>query len=145
MATFKNNPVRISYPAETVYSKISNPENLRSLMSSVPVDQIPADKRAMLENIKVTSDSIEVPGGPVGSLTFKISEKKEPTLVKFDGVGSPVAMSLAINISPDGADACLAEVEIDIALPKMVLAMMSGPIQQMADQFGMLLKSVPFA
>lgn len=145
MATFRNNPVVIAYPAENVYAKVSNPENLRGLLSTLPVDQIPEDKRAMLENIKVTSDSIEVPGGPVGSLTFKITEKIEPTLVKFAGVGAPVAMSLAVRITPEGSDACTAEVEIDLALPKMLLPMVSGPIQQMADQFGMLLKALPYA
>lgn len=81
----------------------------------------------------------------MGALTFKIKERVEPTLVKLDGEGSPVPLTLAMHITPTGADSCTAKVEIDIALPAMLKPMVSGPLQKMADQFGQVLKAIPFS
>ena len=145
MAIYNSDSVRLSSPAETVYSKLSNLENLRSLLEKVPADQIPEDKRAMFDSISITPDSISVPGGPVGSLTFKVVEKGEPVLIKLNGEGSPVPLTLAMHITPEGADACTAKVEIDIAIPAMLKPMVGGHIQKMADQFGQVLKAIPFA
>lgn len=145
MALYSSSPVSLASSAENVYSKLSNLENLRALLDKVPADQIPEDKRAMYESITITSDSITVPGGPVGALTFKIKERVEPTLVKLDGEGSPVPLTLAMHITPTGADSCTAKVEIDIALPAMLKPMVSGPLQKMADQFGQVLKAIPFS
>lgn len=145
MAIYNSTPVRLQSPAETVFAKLSNLENLRSLLEKVPADRIPEDKRGMFESITITPESITVPGGPVGSLTFKVVEKKEPSLVKLSGEGSPVPLTLSMHIAPEGAGACTAKVEIDIAIPAMLKPMVGGHIQKMADQFGQVLKAIPFA
>lgn len=145
MATYQSPEVSLHAPAEAVFAKLSNLENLRSLLEKVPADQIPADKREMFDNITITADSITVPGGPVGSLTFRVKEKREPSLIRLEGEGSPVPLSLSLNISPDGADYSRAQAEIDIAIPAMLKPMVSGPIQKMADQFGQVLKAIPFS
>lgn len=145
MATYQSPEVSLHAPAEAVFAKLSNLENLRSLLEKVPADQIPADKREMFDNITITADSITVPGGPVGSLTFRVKEKREPSLIRLEGEGSPVPLSLSLSIAPDGADYSRAQAEIDIAIPAMLKPMVSGPIQKMADQFGQVLKAIPFS
>lgn len=145
MAIYNSDNISLSSSAEAVYSKLSNLENLRSLLEQVPADKIPEDKRAMFESISITPDSITVPGGPVGNLTFKVVEKHEPSLIKLTGEGSPVPLSLAMHITPEGPEACKAKVEIDIALPAMLKPMVGGHIQKMADQFGQVLKAIPFS
>ena len=145
MAIYNSEPVTLSSSAENVYAKLSNLENLRSLLEKVPADKIPEDKKAMFDSITITSDSITVPGGPVGSITFKVVEKVEPTLIKLDGQGSPVPLSLAIHITPDGPSSCYANVLVDIALPAMLKPMVGGHIQKMAEQFGQVLKAIPFS
>ena len=95
MATFNSEEVSLNAPAEAVFAKLSNLENLRSLLDKVPADQIPADKMEMFNSITITPDSITVPGGPVGALTFKVKEKINPSLIKLEGEGAPVPLSLA--------------------------------------------------
>lgn len=145
MAIYNSSEVSLHAPAESVFSKLSNLENLRSLLEKVPAEQIPADKREMFESITITPDAITVPGGPVGALTFRVIEKTEPSLIKLSGEGSPVPLTLAMHISPDGPEASKAKVEIDIALPAMLKPMVGGHIQKMADQFSQVLKAIPFA
>lgn len=145
MATFNSEEVSLNAPAEAVFAKLSNLENLRSLLDKVPADQIPADKLEMFNSITITPDSITVPGGPVGALTFKVKEKINPSLIKLEGEGAPVPLSLAMHISPLGADASSAKVVIDIAIPAMLKPMVSGPIQKMADQFSQILRAIPFS
>ncbi|MBD5355685.1 MAG: SRPBCC family protein [Bacteroides sp.] len=145
MAIFKSGEVSLHAPADTVFAKLSNLENLRSLLDKVPADQIPEDKRQMFESITITPDTITVPGGPVGSLTFRVKERIAPSLIKLEGEGSPVALNLSMHVAPDGSEYSRAQVEIDIAIPAMLKPMVSGPIQQMADQFSQVLKAIPFS
>ncbi len=75
MATYNSEEISLMAPAGAVYSKLSNLDNLRSLLEKVPADKIPADKLEMFNSISVTPDSVTVPGGPVGALTFRMKEK----------------------------------------------------------------------
>lgn len=145
MATYKSEKIGISYPAETVYSKLSNLEGLSSLLSDLPADRIPDDKKEMLENVKVTADTISFPAGPVGNLTLKVTEKVEPTLIRLEGQSTPVPMSLSLHVLPLTSDTCETYVEIELQIPAMLKPMVNGPLQQMADQFGQMLRQMPFA
>lgn len=145
MSTYSSDTVHLSASAESVYSKFSNLENLKNILQNVPEGKLPDDQKAMLQQISITADSITVPGGPVGSLTFKVVEKKEPSLVKLEAEGSPIALGIALHITPGTPDSCTAKAEIDIALPAMLKPMVGGQIQKMADQFGQMLKSISLA
>jgi len=145
MANYKSQPVTLSASATSVFSKFSNLENLRSLLEKVPADKIPADKREMFDNISITHDSISVPAGPVGNLTFRVVEKIEPSFIKLDAENSPIPLTMSLHISPTTAGSCTAFADIDISLPPMLKPMVGGHIQKMADQFGQVLKSIPFA
>ena len=49
MAIYNSSEVSLHAPAESVFSKLSNLENLRTLLDKVPAEQIPADKRAPIQ------------------------------------------------------------------------------------------------
>lgn len=145
MASYKSETVSLAYPAETVFTKLSNLEGLGEVIKNVPADQIPADQRAMLEQVKVTSDTITFPGGPVGEITLRLTETVSPTLIHLEGYGTPVPMNLAMHITPLTPDTCEAYVEIDLKIPAMLRPMVNGPLQKMADQFGQMLRQMPMA
>ena len=145
MSSYNSGAVKLNTSAENVYSKLSNLGNLRDILERVPADSIPADKRDLFNSLNVTADSISVPAGPIGSLTFRVVERKEPSLIKLAAENSPMPMSIALNLKPETDSACTADVDIDIALPAMLKPMVGGHIQKMADQFGQVLKSIPFA
>lgn len=145
MSVYKSDKIELSASAENVYNKLSNLENLRSMLENVPAESVPDDKREMFDSISITPDSISVPAGPVGNLTFRVVEKTEPSRIKLAAENSPIPLSLQMDLKPVDSSACEAQVVIDIALPAMLAPMIGGQIQKMADQFGQVLKAIPFS
>lgn len=144
MSSHKSEKVTLKASAEKVFSKLSNLEGLGDLLKNVPLDQVPADQRGMLEQVKVTPDTISFPAGPVGELTLAVAEKEDPTLIRLEGRGTPVPVSLAMHISPLTPELCEAYVEIDVKVPMMLAPMIGGTVQKMADQFANMLRQIPF-
>lgn len=144
MATFKSDITLVQGSAQTVFSKFSNLENLKSLLERIPADQIPDDKREMFDNLEITSDSLTIPAGPVGVLTLRLTEKVEPTLIRLEGENTPVPVSLMLHIMPEGESNCNVQVEIDLAIPAMLKPMVSGPVKKIVDQFAQVMQAIPF-
>lgn len=145
MAKYNSKKTVLSASAKAVFDKLSNLENLQDLLNKVPADKVPEDKRAMFENIKISPDNIEIPGGPMGSLLFRVVEKVEPSLIKLQGEGIPISMFLALHVTPLTDTTSEASVELDIDIPAMLRPMIGGQIQKIADQFGDVLGAIPFA
>lgn len=145
MAEYKSEEVRLHASAETVYEKLSNLEGLKELLGKLDENQIPADKREMFEQINITADTITIPGGgPVGQITLRLTDKVAPRLIKLVGEGTPVPVSLVLNIQPETADTCEAQVVFDLAIPAMLKPMVAGPLSKMTAQFAQVLQSIPF-
>jgi len=145
MATYKSEAVGLAYPAETVFNKLSNLEGLGNVLKNLPEDQISAEQRAQLEQVQVTSDTISFPGGPVGNITLHVSEVKAPTLISFEGQGTPVPLHMSMHITPLTPDTSEAFVEIDLQIPAMLKPMINGPMQKMTRQFAQMLRQVPIS
>lgn len=145
MAIYNSGNVTLDAPAEVVFDKLSNLENLQSMLDKVPADRIPEDKRQMFENIQITKDTIEVPGGPMGNLIFRVVEREAPSLIKLKGEGIPIEMALALKVKPLTEKTSEANMEIDINIPAMLKPMVGGQIQKIANQFGDVLGAIPFA
>lgn len=144
MAIFKAKPVGINAPAEAVYGKLSNLSNIKNMLASVPESSIPADKRELFDSVEITEDSIIFPAGPVGEITMKITEKLEPTLIHLEGVGTPVALSIELQIGIISDSQCEAVTAIDIAIPPMLKPMIGGTMQKMADQFTQVIGALKY-
>lgn len=145
MATYRSDEVTLKSSAQNVFDRLSNFESLRRLLLRVPEDQIPADKKEMFDNISLTEDSIEIPGGPVGNIRLRMVEKTSPTCIKLMGEGTPVPLSLQLNIHPVDDSMCRAFAQVDIEIPAMLRPMIAGPMQKMTEQFAQVLCSIPFA
>lgn len=143
MATYKSEIIKMAYPAERVFGRLSNLEGLKNILANVPEDKIPADQKEMLEKVSVTSDSISFPGGPVGDITLKLTELKSPTLICLKGEGTPVPLDLSMHITPLTPDTCESYVEINLQIPAMLKPMVNGPMQKMTDQFAQMLRQMP--
>lgn len=85
MATYKSESVSLRYSPETVFNKLSNLEGLRSVLQNVPSQDLPDDQRQALENINVTEDTIEIPGGPVGSVMLCVTRREPYSLIVLEG------------------------------------------------------------
>lgn len=144
MATYRSDDVTLGAPAEKVFNKLDNLQGLGEMIKNAPADQIPDDKREMLESITVTEDTISFPAGPMGAICLRKTQSVSPTLIRLEGQGTPVPMSLSLNILPMGEETSTAYVEIDLQIPAMLKPMVNGPLQKMTAEFANMLRAVPF-
>lgn len=144
MAVYKSDEVSLAVAADKVFSKLSNLEGLGNILKNVPEDKIPADKRQALEQVSVTSDSISFPGGPAGAITLRMAEKAEPSLIRLEGVNTPVPLSMMLHIISTGEETSEAQVEVDIKIPAMLKPMIGGTMQKMVNEFANMLRSIPY-
>ncbi|MDE5652771.1 MAG: SRPBCC family protein [Muribaculaceae bacterium] len=135
MSEFKSSKRSVAASAEAVYAKLSDLSSLGSVLSNIPEGALDADNRQLLEQVKSTPDSVTFPAGPVGEVTLQVARRVPPTLISLEGVGTPVALNLRLEITPSGSDACEVMVALDIAIPAMLKPMVGGTLQKMADQF----------
>lgn len=144
MATYKSDEVTLKADAQSVFNRLSDFESLKELLGKIPEDQIPADKKEMFDSIKLTNDSIELPGGPVGAIKLRVVEKTAPSRIKLKGEGTPVPLSLQLDLQPIDDSACRAQAKVDLEIPALLRPMISGPMQKMTEQFANVLRSIPF-
>ena len=78
MATYRSEDVTLGAPAETVFLKLDNLQGLGEMIRNAPAEQIPADKRDMLEKIEVTADTISFHSGPRGDSTLLKTQSVSP-------------------------------------------------------------------
>lgn len=134
----------VDAPASVVYEKLSNLENLKQLLDNLPADQIPEDKRQMFENLQITSDTISIPGGPVGAVKLRVTDKMPNSLIQLSGEGTPVAMYMRLEIEDKGASQCEVQVSMSLDIPVMLKPMVSGPLKKVVDQFIQVLGAIKF-
>ncbi len=144
METFKSEEVTLGVPAEVAFAKFDNLQGLGEMIKGAPEGQIPADKKEMLDKIKVTEDTITMPGGPVGEVKLRKVRSEAPVLIELVGEGTPVPMSLKMHLTPMPGETCVASIEIGIEVPKMLAPMIKGPLRKMTDDFAKMLRQVPF-
>ena len=133
----------MAYPASTVFEKYSDLEGLGELLKNVPEGYASADQMQMLSKIRVTSDTIVIPGGPVGEITLRVVERQAPTLIRLEGVGTPVPLGVSLHIVPLTPETCETYVQIDLQIPAIMKPMVNGPMQKMVDQFGQMMRQMP--
>lgn len=143
MADYNSKEVSLHGSATAVFSTLSHPESLRNFLKDAPLDQIPEDKRSILESFDISGDTITIKAGPAGAMTLKVNEVHEPDYVKYEGIGLPVQMFLIFRIQPVDTAVCRATVTIDAAIPMMLKPMIGPTLQKAADQFAQMLSSIP--
>ena len=144
MSTIKSETAVVNAPAVKVYEKLSNLDNLKPLLEMIPKESIPADKREMMDKLKITHDSISIPAGPVGDIKLRMTDLLPCSLIRLQGEGTPVPLGMQLEINDLGGDRSEVQVVIDIEIPAMLKPMVAGPLKKLADQFAQVLTAIPF-
>lgn len=144
MSEYKSDIKDITAPAQAVYEKLSNLEHLREFLDKVPEDKIPEDKREQLRQMKLTADSISVPGGPTGEVKLTIVKRQPNSLVTLKAADVPIDLNLEIRIGNRSETESTVQVAIVADLPMMLRGMVKGPFNQIVTQFADMLASIPY-
>lgn len=156
MSDYVSQVKTINASQEAVYNKISNLSNLSALKErmSDPAatqqlsEQFGEDKigAAMeyLQNVSFTPDTIEVGGTPVGALKLQIVEREEPKCVKLEGVGTPIPLTVWLQIVNRGEQEAAIRVTLRAELNFFMRQIVGKHLQQAADGLAEILSKINY-
>ncbi len=117
MSTFKSPEVIVNMSAEDLFNKISNLNNLKTIMPSE------------IEDFKSTKTTCSFKISDMPELALKISEKTEFSKITLTATESQVAFSLNCFITDKG-NQCQARLEVNAELNMMMSMMIERPLTQ---------------
>lgn len=133
MAKFTSKPTVVNTPAQAVADKFADLSRFQATL-----DAVPAEERAKIGDVRLTTDSIIMNTPQVGEIVLKVTDRT-PERVALQAVGSPVPMALTVDIEPEGDQASRLTTSIEVEIPAMLKPMIGGTLQKAADSFGQLM------
>lgn len=143
----KGKEVELQASAQAVFDRFSQPGNLHEFLDNIPEDKVPADKLEQLRAIRVTDDSITLPGGPAGSVKLVKDYCEAPEYISYRAADVPVDIKLILEIKPVTEQTCRVNASIKLEVPMMMkpmLSMVKPQLQQLVDGLADMLEKIPF-
>ena len=131
MAKYETKPVAVNQPIEALIDRFSD----ISLFQQ-KIEEIPAEERAKIGDVTFEADAICINTPQVGQLKFQVTERTAPGHIVFSAVGSPIPLSMVINIKSISESASEVVTAIDVEIPAMLRPLIGGKMQEAADKFG---------
>lgn len=143
-------------PQKAVYDKISDLSHLSALKERLAdpaakeqiSSQFGEDKTlaAMqyINKVTFTQDTVEVGDTPVGSLKLQIVEREEPKCVKLEGVGTPVPLTVWVQIVDRGEQESALRVTLRAELNFFMRQIVGKHLQQAADGLAEMLSKINY-
>lgn len=131
MAKYESKPVAVNQPIEALFGRFSD----ISLFQQ-KIEEIPAEERAKIGDVTFEADAICINTPQVGQLKFQVTERTAPGHIVFSAVGSPIPLSMVIDIKSISESASEVVTAIDVEIPAMLRPLIGGKMQEAADKFG---------
>lgn len=160
MTKYESTVKKIYAPIESVYAKLSDLTNLRSIQERLSdpafmdvIRQQAGDKVSdeqaqrlaeIVSKLQFDRDSVTSEAGPLGSLSLRIVEREDPKLVKFATENSPVAANLWIQLLPASDMQCAMKVTLGADLNFLLKQMLKGKLQDGVERFADMLAMLPY-
>ena len=136
MGQYESSVKCIPYSQERVYAKLEDLNNLEGLK-----DKLPADKG---KELTYNRDEATVNVPPVGNVTIRVVEREEPKCIKLEAVGSPLPVTLWIQIIPNGAEASKMRVVVKAEINFMLKAMVEKPLKEGIEKIAEALSLIAY-
>lgn len=137
MATYKGKSVTLPRPIGQIYEKVADLSQYRGL-----VEQLPEEQRERLNGVAFEGECIRMDAPAIGQLVFKISERIPTSRVSFSAEGSPVPLSLSLDLKEEGPESTSLTPSIKIDIPPMLRPFIGNKIQEASDKFGEVFTSL---
>lgn len=131
MAKYESKPVAVNQPIEALFDRFSD----ISLFQQ-KIEEITAEERAKIGDVTFEADAICINTPQVGQLKFQVTERTAPGHIVFSAVGSPIPLSMVIDIKSISESASEVVTAIDVEIPAMLRPLIGGKMQEAADKFG---------
>lgn len=117
-------------PAAELAEKFSDFRGMQARL-----DEMPAEERGLIGDVAFTQDSIVITTPQVGAITLRATQRT-PDRVVMQAEGSPVPMSITVEMHPVAADQTEVVGKMDVEIPVMLKALVGPALQKAVDQFG---------
>lgn len=136
MDTFESSIKEIKYSQETVFSKISDLNNLKSVEDKLPKDKI--------KSMTYDSDSVTITVDPVGSLSLRIIERQPYKTIKFVADQAPILFNMWIQLLPTSEESCKMKVTIKAELNMLTRNFLKKPLQDGVEKIATMISMIKF-
>ncbi len=134
MSQYESSVKRIPYPQERVYTKLEDLNNIEGIKDRLPQDKI--------KDLTYSRDEATVNVPPLGNVTLRIIDREEPKCIKMEVAGSPMPVTIWIQIIPDGDTASkmrvVAKAEINFMLRSMIEKPLKEGLEKIAEALSMI-------
>lgn len=160
MTEYKSELKYIQAPIVSVYTKLSNLENLRIIQENIsnPTlrEQILKQTQGKvtseqldiaaerLRTMNLTSESACINASPLGNVTLRIIETQPTKLIKLSIEGLPMAANIWIQLLPNGEGQCALRTTLGAELNFFLKQMIKGKLQTAVDQLANMLSMISY-
>lgn len=141
MKRIESNVKHIPYSQESVYSKVSDLSNLRTLIDQIPEDQ---KQNINLENLECTPDRVSTTVSPVGKIELAIVQREPVKCVKMETLQSPIKLIVWIQIVSTGDSSCKIKLTVDADLNLFMAKMVEKPLTEAVEKLADTLAVLPY-
>ncbi len=135
MQTYTSRPFTIKKDNATVYGVINCPKSLEALLDRAK-DVLPA------KDVVLGEDSVSVKAPMIGELRFVRSASEEPSMVKYQGEGTPVPMAVCVYLTPDGLDRTTTQIAVEADVPQFLSGMIKTKVNPLLEKVANTLESL---
>lgn len=135
MQTYTSRPFTIKKDNESVYELFRTPKSLEGFLEKAK-DKLPA------KDVVITEDSVSLKAPVVGDLKFVRTEAEAPRVVKYQGEGTPVPMTLCIYLTPEGEDKTSAQVAVEANVPAFLSGMIESQVKPQLEKAADMLENL---
>lgn len=139
MTEYKSQIKAISAPIENVYSKLSNLENLSTIIERLPEAE---KEKFNIEVISVDELALDVQGA--GKISFRIVEREENKTIKFEAQSSPIPLIMWIQLIEPNAGETRLRLTVHTKLNFIIKKMIGSKLEQGIDQIATMMTFIPY-
>lgn len=155
LTKFESAVKQLSHPQQTVYDWLSDLRHIEALRGRLddPAlleqlgERVPGTDaqslRQQLESMTFSEDTVTM-DSPLGKVTLRIVEREAPKCVKLEAEGSPLPLTLWVQVLPVAESESKMRVTLGAEVNVFMKAMVSKPLQQAVDGIADMLASLPY-
>lgn len=155
LTKFESAVKQLSHPQQTVYAWLSDLRHIEALRGRLddPAlleqlgERVPGTDaqslRQQLESMTFSEDTVTM-DSPLGKVTLRIVEREAPKCVKLEAEGSPLPLTLWVQVLPVAESESKMRVTLGAEVNVFMKAMVSKPLQQAVDGIADMLASLPY-
>ncbi len=136
MKKIESNIKQIAYSQESVYIKLSDFNNIGTVVDRIPSDQV--------KDLQFDMDTVSFSVSPVGTVSLRIIDREPIKCIKMSTEKSPIAITAWIQIVSVGDSACKLKLTVDADVNPFLAKMVEKPLTEGIEKVAEMLATIQY-